>query len=71
MKVRIHRKRLERFNRTVRELTRRSCGKRLKQLIHELNQYVTGWWDYFRSTEAQSFLKGIGIWIVRRLRSLV
>ncbi len=38
---------------------------------HELYQYLTGWWGYFRLTEAKSFLKGIGIWIVRQLRSLV
>jgi len=37
----------------------------------ELNQYFRGWWNYFRLTEAQSFLKGLKIWIMRRLRSLV
>lgn len=70
-KVRIHVKSLNRFKSRVRELTCRSCGKSLKQVIHGLNQYFLGWWGYFRLTEAKSFLKGIKIWIMRRLRSLV
>lgn len=70
-KVRIHAKSLKRFKDKVRELTSRSRGKSLKQVIEELNQYVIGWWGYFRLTEAKSFLKGLKIWIMRRLRSLV
>ncbi|WP_321496011.1 group II intron maturase-specific domain-containing protein [uncultured Desulfobacter sp.] len=28
------------------------------QVIQELNQCSMGWWNYFRLTEAKSFLKG-------------
>lgn len=70
-KVRIHVKSLKRFKDKVRDLTSRSRGKSLKQVIKDLNQYTTGWWGYFRLTEAKSFLKGLKIWIMRRLRSLV
>lgn len=70
-KVRIHAKSLKRFKNRVREVTSRSRGKSLKQVIDELNRYVLGWWGYFRLTEAKSFLKGLKIWITRRLRSLV
>ena len=70
-KVRIHVKSLNRFKDKVRDLTSRSRGKSLKQVIGELNQYFIGWWGYFRLTEAKSFLKGLKIWVTRRLRSLV
>jgi RNA-directed DNA polymerase len=70
-KVRIHAKSLNRLKDKVRELTSRSRGKSLKQVIENINQYVIGWWGYFRLTEAKSFLKGLKIWIMRRLRSLV
>lgn len=70
-KVRIHTKSLKRFKDRIREVTSRSRGKSLKQVINELNQYFLGWWGYFRLTEAKSFLKGLKIWIMRRLRSLV
>jgi RNA-directed DNA polymerase len=69
--VRIHGKTLKRFKDKVRELTSRGRGKSLKQVIQELNQQFFGWWGYFRLTEAKSFLKGLRIWIIRRLRSLV
>lgn len=70
-KVRIHAKSLKRFKDRVREVTDRSCGKSLKQVIGELSRYFLGWWGYFRLTEAKSFLKGLKIWVTRRLRSLV
>lgn len=70
-KIRIHAKSIKRFKDKVRELTSRSRGKSLRQVIEELNQYFRGWWNYFRLTEAKSFLKGLKIWILRRLRSLI
>lgn len=70
-KVRIHVKSHKRFKDKVRELTSRIRGKSLRQVIEELNQYIIGWWGYFQLTEAKSFLKGLKIWILRRLRSLV
>jgi len=70
-KIRIHAKSMKRFKDKVRELTSRKRGKSLWQVIQELNQYFRGWWNYFQLTEAKSFLKGLKIWIMRRLRSLV
>ena len=70
-KVRIHSKSLNRLKDRVREMTCRSCGRSLRQVIAELNRYFLGWWGYFRLTEAKSFLKGLKVWVLRRLRSLV
>ncbi len=62
---------MKRFKAKVRELTSRKRGKSLGPVIRELSQYFRGWWDYFRFPETKSFLKGLKIWIMRRLRSLV
>jgi RNA-directed DNA polymerase len=70
-KIRVHAESMKRFKDKVRELTSRKRGKSLRQVIQELNRYIRGWWNYFRLTEAKSFLKGLKIWILRRLRSLV
>lgn len=70
-KIRIHAKSMKRFKDKVRELTCRKQGKSLWQIIRELNRYFRGWWNYFRLTEAKSFLKGTNIWVIRRLRSLI
>jgi group II intron reverse transcriptase/maturase len=70
-KIRIHAESIKRFKDRVRELTCRKRGKSLRQVIEDLNQFCRGWWNYFRLTEAKSFLKGLKIWILRRLRSLI
>lgn len=70
-KIRIHAKSMKRFKDRVRELTSRRRGRSLRQVIEDLNQYFRGWWNYYRLSEATSFLKGLKIWIMRRLRSLI
>ncbi|BBO83921.1 group II intron reverse transcriptase/maturase [Desulfosarcina ovata subsp. sediminis] len=70
-KIRIHRKTMSRFKERVRELTNRNKGKSLDQIIKELNQYLVGWWNYYRLTEARYVFKSIKVWIIRRLRCLV
>lgn len=70
-KIRIHKKAIERFKERVRELTDRNCGKSLQQVIENLNQYLRGWWNYYRLTEARHIFKSLNGWIIRRLRCLV
>jgi RNA-directed DNA polymerase len=70
-KIRIHVKAIKRFKERVRELTDRNCGKSLQQVIEQLNQYLRGWWNYYRLTEARHIFKSLNGWIIRRLRCLV
>jgi len=70
-KVRIHKKTIKRFKERVRELTGRGCGKSLAQVIYKLNQYLRGWWNYYRLSEARSIFKSLNGWIIRRLRCLL
>ena len=70
-KIRIHVKAIKRFKQRVRELTDRNCGKSLQQVIEQLNQYLRGWWNYYRLTEARYIFKSLNGWIIRRLRCLV
>jgi RNA-directed DNA polymerase len=70
-KIRIHRETISRFKARVRELTDRNSGKSLDWIIKELNQYLIGWWNYYRLTEARHIFKSLKVWIVRRLRGLV
>ncbi len=48
-----------------------NCGKSLDQIIKELNQYLIGWWNYYRLTEARYLFKSLNGWIIRRLRCIV
>jgi RNA-directed DNA polymerase len=62
---------LARFRSRVRELTRRTRGKSLAQVIKELNVYLIGWRGYFGFCETPSTLSELDQWTRRRLRALV
>jgi RNA-directed DNA polymerase len=62
---------LARIRSRVRELTRRTRGKSLAQVIKELNVYLIGWRGYFGFCETPSTLSELDQWTRRRLRALV
>ena len=70
-KIRIHLETINRFKDRIREITNRNCGRSIKQVIFELNQYLKGWWNYYRLCEAKHLFKALNSWIVRRLRCLL
>jgi len=70
-KVRIHWKTIQRFRARVRDLTRRTRGRSLPQVLAELNRYITGWWQYFCLTDSVNRLRPLAHWVRRRLRALV
>jgi RNA-directed DNA polymerase len=61
---------LARFRSRVRELTRRTRGKRLAQIVKELSVYLIGWRGYFGFCETPSVLRDLDRWIRRRLRAI-
>jgi RNA-directed DNA polymerase len=64
-------KTLERFKTRVRELTRRTLGISLQQMIEPLARYLLGWRNYFRFCQTPRVLHGLEAWIRRRLRMVV
>ena len=59
-----------RFKARVRELTRRTRGRSLAQIIEELARYLTGWRAYFGFCETPSVLRELEQWTRRRLRAI-
>jgi RNA-directed DNA polymerase len=70
-KRRIAPKALLRFKRKARELTSRTRGKSIEQIVKELATYLRGWKSYFGFCQTPSVLERLDRWIRRRLRSLV
>ena len=62
---------LDRFRKKVRELTRRTRGKSLSQVVKELEPYLRGWLAYFGQCQTPSVLHKLESWLHRRLRQLV
>ena len=60
----------ERLKDTLRELTSRSAGQSLPEVVRQVNQKFTGWIQYFRMARMKGFMQDIGQWLRRRLRCL-
>src|SRR5256886_10654236 len=66
---RIAPKALDKFKTQVRDLTRRTRGISLPQLIEDLTPYLLGWRGYFGFCQTPRVLTNLEAWIRRRLRS--
>jgi RNA-directed DNA polymerase len=58
-----------RFKERVREITSRTRGRSLKDVLQELNRYLDGWRGYFGYCETASVMRSLDGWIRRRLRA--
>jgi len=68
LKIKLSEKSLEKFRERVREMTRRSRGVKLEQVIEDLRGFLRGWIGYFRLIETPTALRDLDSWIRRRLR---
>lgn len=59
-----------RFQRRIRQLTRRTRGVSLEKLIGELGSYMQGWQSYFRYSQTPSVMKELQGWVERRIRAV-
>ena len=60
-----------RFRAEVRDLTSRTRGVRLDQVVGELRSYVYGWWHYFRYDLRGSQWASLDGWVRRRVRQFI
>jgi len=68
---RIAPKAIVRFKERIRELTRRTRGISLTQMVKEIATYLRGWLGYFGDCQTPWVLQSLESWLRRRLRSVV
>jgi RNA-directed DNA polymerase len=66
---RIAPKTLDKFKERIREMTSRTRGLSLSQIIAELAPYLIGWRGYFGFCQTPRVLTNLEAWVRRRLRS--
>lgn len=59
-----------RFERKIRQLTRRTRGVSLEKLMSELSSYMQGWRSYFGYSQTPSVMKELQVWVERRIRAV-
>jgi len=68
VKLKVADKAIEKLKNRVRELTRRTRGHRLSDIVAELKSALLGWKAYFGIAEVLSPLRDLDKWIRRKLR---
>ncbi len=58
----------ERLKDKIREVTKRNRGRKLSEVIRELNRLIRGWCGYFRLAECRGLMKEMDAWTRRKLR---
>ena len=58
------------FKQRVRQLTRRSGGRSMSQVVQGLRPYLPGWKAYFRLAQTPRVFRELDEWLRHRLRAL-
>jgi group II intron reverse transcriptase/maturase len=69
VKVRVAPKALRKMKTRVRQLTRRTRGRSLQEVVESLRSYLLGWRGYFRIAETPRAFHEFDKWIRHRLRA--
>ncbi len=66
----VSKKALESFRQRIRQLTRRSGGRSISQVIEGLRPYVLGWKGYFGLAQTPKVLNRLDEWMRHRMRAI-
>ena len=69
VRVRVAPKALQQLKRRVRQLTRRTRGRSLTEVVQDLRAYLLGWRGYFRIANTPGRMRELDQWIRHRLRA--
>lgn len=70
IKRKVAAKPLKTFKQRVRELTRRSCGRSMSDVVGKLRSYMLGWKGYFKLAQTPSVWRSLDEWLRHRLRAI-
>jgi len=70
VKRKVAAKQLATFKQRVREMTGRSGGRSLRQVVQKLRPYLLGWKAYFGLSQTPSVWRGLDEWLRHRLRAV-
>lgn len=70
IKLRVADKALKTFKHRVRQLTRRSYGQSLSDIIKRLRSYLLGWNSYFALAQTPGIWRRLDEWLRHRLRAI-
>jgi RNA-directed DNA polymerase len=70
VKCAVAHKALDNFKVRIRQLTRRSGGRSMRQVVEKLRPYLLGWKAYFRLAQTPGVWRELDEWLRHRLRAI-
>ena len=70
IKCTVAHKALDNFKARIRQLTRRSGGRSMAQVVEKLRPYLLGWKAYFGMAQTPRVWRGLDEWLRHRLRAI-
>lgn len=70
VKCAVAHKALNNFKARIRQLTRRSCGRSMAQVVERLRPYLLGWKAYFGMAQTPRVWRELDEWLRHRLRAI-
>uniref|UniRef100_UPI0035B5B6B1 group II intron maturase-specific domain-containing protein n=1 Tax=Massilia scottii TaxID=3057166 RepID=UPI0035B5B6B1 len=70
VKLKVADKPLATFKQRIGELTGRSAGRSMPQIVEKLRTYMLGWKGYFKLAETPGIWKQLDEWLRHRLRAI-
>ena len=70
IKCAVARKALDTFKQRIREMTRRSGGRSLPEIVERLRVHMPGWKAYFQLAQTPKVFRELDEWIRHRLRAV-
>jgi RNA-directed DNA polymerase len=70
VKRKVAEKPLKTFKQRVRELTRRTCGRSMSDVVESLRSYMLGWKGYFKMAQTPKVWRALDEWLRHRLRAI-
>ena len=70
VKCKVADKALDNFKARIRQLTRRSGGRSMSEVVEKLRPYLLGWKAYFGMAQTPKVWRGLDEWLRHRLRAI-
>ena len=69
--IRVHEKALQKLKEKLKELTRRNQGRKLSDVLGEVNRAMLGWLNYYALADMQKHIETLSQWLRRRIRMYI
>lgn len=66
-----HLKSKKKFEKKLKQITKRNRSGNIREIIKEINEVTTGWINYYGISQMKGYIRSINQWVRRRIRQII